>query len=186
MASIDPVRHTITIASTSGLPFVNEDVLIFYGGNTEYRTTAVIGSSHSVDQPDSTVGKISKNLLFNDKFTYDDCDFLEVKARPAYLLPVEVSHDTTDHTRIPVWATHACSFLSLCHLATQHSRQAKDRHWLLIPLTHTRYTMLCTRQQACLLWCCGQGPDGQNHAQHQCLGIASFRCACTPYQYIAC
>ena len=81
----------------SGFPFVNGDALIFYGGNTEVKTSAVIGGSHSVDQPDSTVGMTSKNLLYNDKFTYDDCDFLEVSGCPPYLLPVEISKSNTGH-----------------------------------------------------------------------------------------
>ena len=66
--------------------FVKEDTLVFYGGNTALKGSAVIAGLHSVNQPDSTSGKISKNLLYKDAFTYDDCDFLEVGAFVPYLL----------------------------------------------------------------------------------------------------
>ena len=86
MAATNAGKRSVTIASNSGFPFVKEDTLVFYGGNTALRGSAVIAGLHSVNQPDSTSGKISKNLLYNDAFTYDDCDFLEVGAFLPYLL----------------------------------------------------------------------------------------------------
>ena len=98
VAATDPDKHTITVASTSGFPFINGDTLIIYGANTEVKASAVIEGSHSVDQPDSTSGKISKSLP-SDRLAYDDCDFLEVRSRPPCLLPAEVPDDDTDRSQ---------------------------------------------------------------------------------------
>ncbi len=97
VAATDPAKHTITVASTSGFPFINGDTLIIYGADTEVKASALIEGSHSVDQPDSTTGKISKSLP-SDRLAYDDCDFLEVRDHPSYLFPAEISNDDTEHT----------------------------------------------------------------------------------------
>ena len=153
VAASDPVRHAITIASMSGFPFVNEDVLIFYGGDTEVKSSAVIGGSHSVDQPDSTVGMTSKNLLYNDKFTYDDCDFLEVVA-------ARLTFSLLKH-QIPYWSSFYIgdtgrSSFSSASVTPANSRQAENAavsrkpFWLPSPLAYAQYTMLCREGHTCM------------------------------------
>jgi len=75
VASSNPSKHTVVVASNAGFPFDKGDGITFYSPDMEEWGTGIIQDSYSVSQPAESDGK--KNTALPN-FNYDDVDFMEV------------------------------------------------------------------------------------------------------------
>lgn len=83
VASTNPSKQTVVIASGAGFPFGVNDTLTFYAPDTQSRGSGIIENLYSVSQPSSTQGKISHSISATDNFAFDDLDYMEVRVPSA-------------------------------------------------------------------------------------------------------